>query len=103
MLSILKKIFSTQSVDLAALLTDGAAIIDVRSRAEFMGGHAKGSINIQLEQIASQSDKLEKMKHVIVCCRSGNRSGMAKRTLESKGLTNVVNGGSWQNVKQYIK
>jgi len=26
---------------------------------------------------------------------------MAKRTLESKGLKNVTNGGSWQNVNQY--
>lgn len=103
MLSLLKRLFNAQKVDIAALLADGAAIIDVRSNAEFKGGHAKGSVNIPLEQIGSQAEKLKKMKHVIVCCRSGNRSGMAKRTLQSKGLTNVVNGGSWQNVKQYLK
>ncbi len=103
MLSLLKKLFIPEKVDLAALLADGAAIIDVRSSGEFSGGHVKGSVNIPLEKIASHADKLKKMKHVIVCCRSGNRSGMAKRTLESKGLTNVVNGGSWQNVKQHLK
>jgi len=103
MLSLLKKLFDPEKVDLAALLADGAAIIDVRSSGEFSGGHVKGSINIPLEKIASQADKLKKMKHVIVCCRSGNRSGMAKRTLEAKGLTNVVNGGSWQNVNQFLK
>ena len=94
MLSLLKKLFGSESVDLAALLADGAAIVDVRIHGDFTGVHAKGSVNIPLEQIASQADKLKKMKHVIVCCRSGNRSGMAKRTLEAKGLTNVVNGGS---------
>lgn len=101
MISLIKKLFNSQSVDLAALLKEGAIVVDVRSKAEFSGGHMKGSINIPLEQIGSQANKLKDKKHVIVCCRSGNRSGMAKRVLNAKGLTNVVNGGSWQNVNQY--
>lgn len=32
-------------------------------------------------------------------CRSGNRSGQAKAILEQNGFTNVINGGTWQNVK----
>lgn len=101
MLSIFKNLFKSNSVDLAQLIKDGAAIVDVRSKAEFATGHVKGSINIPLEQIGSSVEKLKAYNHVITCCRSGNRSGMAKRTLESKGLKNVSNGGSWQNVNQY--
>lgn len=101
MLSLFKNLFKSNSIDLAQLIKDGAVIIDVRSKSEFASGHVKGSINIPLEQIAASAEKLKSHKHVITCCRSGNRSGMAKRTLESKGLKNVTNGGSWQNVNQY--
>ena len=101
MLSIFKNLFKSTTVDLAQLIKDGAVIVDVRSKSEFASGHVKGSINIPLEQIGASAEKLKSHKHVITCCRSGNRSGMAKRTLESKGLRNVSNGGSWQNVNQY--
>ncbi|MFY8186179.1 MAG: rhodanese-like domain-containing protein [Bacteroidia bacterium] len=102
MLSILKKLFGTASVDLSQLIKEGAVIIDVRSKGEFSTGHAKGSINIPLEKIAADLEDLKKYNQIIVCCRSGNRSGAAKRTLEAKGFKNITNGGSWQNVNQYI-
>lgn len=102
MLTLLKKILGLETADLSELIKNGAVIVDVRSKGEFASGHVKGSINIPLEQIATNADKLKKHPHVIVCCRSGNRSGMAKRTLQSKGLNNVTNGGSWQNVNQYL-
>ena len=101
MLSLFKKIFSSNTVDLAQLIKDGALIVDVRSKSEFASGHVKGSINITLEQIDSSVEKLKTYSHIITCCRSGNRSGMAKRALEAKGLKNITNGGSWQNVNQY--
>ncbi|MBP7809857.1 MAG: rhodanese-like domain-containing protein [Bacteroidia bacterium] len=101
MLSLLKKIFGGEPVDLTALLKEGAVIVDVRSKAEFSTGHAKGSINIPLEQIGSSVEKLKKHNHVVVCCRSGNRSAQAQRVLQSKGLKNVTNGGSWQNVNKH--
>lgn len=100
MISALKKLFGITTVDLSELIKNGAAIIDVRSKAEFATGHVKGSINIPLEQIGSSTEKLKSYNKIITCCRSGNRSGMAKRTLESKGFKNVTNGGSWQNVNQ---
>ena len=101
MIEALKKLFGINQVDLVQLIKDGASIIDVRSKAEFVTGHSKGAINIPLEQISSNIEKLKKHNHIIVCCRSGNRSGMAQRTLKAKGFGNVTNGGSWQNVNQY--
>ncbi|MDO8998645.1 MAG: rhodanese-like domain-containing protein [Bacteroidota bacterium] len=103
MLSIFKNLFKSNSVDLSQLIKEGAVVIDVRSKAEFSSGHVKGSVNIPLENIGSNSDKLKKHNHIIVCCRSGNRSGMAQRTLQAKGFKNVTNGGSWQNVNKHIK
>ncbi len=101
MFSIFKNLFNTTSVDLGQLIKDGAVIVDVRSKAEYVTGHVKGSINIPLEQIATRADKLKSHSHIITCCRSGNRSGMALRTLQSNGIKNITNGGSWQNVNQY--
>lgn len=101
MLSLLKKLFNAQSTDLSQLIKDGAVIIDVRTPGEFSSGHVKGSINIPLDQIGSKAESLKKHKNIIVCCRSGNRSGQAKRILNAKGFSNVENGGSWQNVNQY--
>ena len=102
MLSIFKNLFKSNTVDIAKLIAEGALLVDVRSKDEFANGHVMGSVNIPLEQIASKVPELKKHSYVITCCRSGNRSAMALRTLKAKGLKNVVNGGSWQNVNQYI-
>jgi len=101
MFSVFKNLFKSNPVDLAQLIKDGAVVVDVRSKSEYLSGHVQGSINIPLDQIPNQINQLKKHQQIITCCRSGNRSGMAKRTLEAAGLKNVVNGGSWQNVNQY--
>ena len=94
--------FGDKSAQIAEFAAKNAIIIDVRTYEEFAGGHIQNSKNIPLQIIESKINDIKKLnKPVIACCRSGNRSGMAKRTLESKGLKNVTNGGSWQNVNQY--
>ncbi|MFT5600944.1 MAG: phage shock protein E [Flavobacteriales bacterium] len=73
-------------------------IIDVRTKAEFMGGNVAGSINIPLQSI---SDKIEDLKSLqqplILCCASGGRSGQATQFLSQHGLE-CYNGGSWLDV-----
>ena len=101
MLSIFKNLFKSTNVDLAQLIKDGAVIIDVRSKAEYATGHVKGSINIPLEQIGSNTDKLKSHNHIITCCRSGNRSGMAKSILERNGIE-CYNGGAWNVLEKNI-
>jgi phage shock protein E len=101
--NLLKKLFGSESVDLKELLDRGAIIVDVRTPSEFKSGHAKGAINIPLASIANEAEKLKKKgKPVIVCCRSGARSGSAKSILQSKGVE-VANGGTWQNVQAAVR
>lgn len=103
MLEIFKKIFNQGSNEnLAKLIKDGAFLVDVRTPAEFTGGNTKGSTNIPLNKVKSQLEKFKNKKHIIVFCRSGNRSSQAKSILEQNGLTNVTNGGTWKNVNQLI-
>ena len=91
----------SSSADLKSLIKQGAFLVDVRSPGEFAAGHAKGAVNIPVDQVALQLDKFKDKNNIIVCCMSGGRSGQAKAILESNGITNVINGGSWNNVAQY--
>ncbi len=82
----------------ARLLAEGAAVIDVRSPAEFARGHRPGSINIPLAELANAAPAIDATRSVIVCCASGTRSAVAKGILRRRGFQKVINGGSWLNV-----
>lgn len=87
--------------NLEQLIKSGrATIIDVRSAAEFMGGHVAGSINIPLQQIPQRLDEFKKMENIVLCCASGNRSGQADMYLKQNGIV-CENGGSWMDVNCY--
>lgn len=103
-MSFFNSIFGTsQQTNLAEVIQAGALLVDVRSPEEFRSSPVKGAINIPLEQVQSQLQRFKGKSNIIVFCRSGNRSGIAKSILERSGITGVINGGSWQNVKQYVK
>jgi phage shock protein E len=100
MFGILKKLFGQkESADLAQLVKQGAIMVDVRSKAEFDSGHAAGSINIPVDQIASKASRFKKSDVIIVCCRSGSRSAAAQRILRGKGYSSVYNAGPWTNLR----
>jgi len=93
-------LFSTgPKVDLKELLNNGASLIDVRSRGEYAGGHAKNSKNIPLDELAKSLPKLDKGKNYVVVCASGMRSGSAVSMMKQNGFTNCYNGGSWVNFR----
>lgn len=102
MFEFLKSLFGgAPAVDLAEIIARKPYLVDVRTPGEFAQGHPKGAVNIPLDRINASLDKFKGKKDIVVFCRSGNRSGQAKMILESKGFTNVVNGGTWNNVAQY--
>ena len=82
-------------IDFRELVKNGAQIIDVRTPGEFKGGHIKGAVNIPLQNISSQMNRIRKDKPVITCCASGMRSSSAKSILKSNGYSDVYNGGGW--------
>jgi phage shock protein E len=88
---------------LQTIVNDSAFLVDVRTPGEFAEGSAKGAVNIPLDQVQNQLAKFKNKKHIVVFCRSGSRSSQAKAILEKNGFTNVVNGGTWQNVNSLIK
>jgi rhodanese-related sulfurtransferase len=101
-MGFLANLFGGAKVDLKQLVKDGAVILDVRSPAEFSGGHVKGAINIPLQQIEKAVSKFKKEQVIITCCASGMRSGSAKSFLKSKGFSQVHNGGGWTSLRAKI-
>ena len=76
------------------LMNQGALLLDVRSQAEFEGGHILDARHVPQEQVAAQAaDALKRFKDkvVITCCESGMRSQAAARVLQAQGFTKVVN------------
>ncbi len=85
-------------IDYRELVKNGAQIIDVRTPGEFKGGHIKGAVNIPLQNISSQMNRIRKDRPVITCCASGMRSSSAKSILTSNGYSEVYNGGGWMSL-----
>ncbi len=103
-MNIFKQLFGgTANTDLKQVIEEGAFLVDVRSPGEFAEGHVKGSVNIPLDKVPFQLSQFRNKKNIIVFCRSGNRSGQAKSILEQSGITNVINGGTWDQVNQFVK
>ncbi|MEZ5045828.1 MAG: rhodanese-like domain-containing protein [Chitinophagaceae bacterium] len=101
--SIFKMLFgSSNSINLKEIIQQGAFLVDVRTPNEFASGHVPGSVNIPLDTIRNQLHKFKNKKNIIVFCRSGNRSSMAKQILEKNGIQPVYNGGTWQQVKSSL-
>lgn len=86
---------ATGAVDVrqgAALQSQGALLLDVRTPGEFAQGHAPGARLIPLDQIGRRLAELgAKDRAIALICRSGNRSGQAQSILEQAGFTKTVN------------
>lgn len=103
MINTLKNLFGFgPKVDYAALVKQGAVILDVRSPGEYKQGHIKGSINAPLNDLPKHLSKLKEESTVITCCASGMRSASAKSILKSNGFTQVHNGGGWSSLQNKI-
>ncbi|WP_163710169.1 FAD-dependent oxidoreductase [Mangrovibacterium lignilyticum] len=70
-------------------------IIDVRTPGEFHSGAFPEAINIPLDDLMSGKADLgeDTDREIVVYCASGARSAYAKQVLQSRGFSNVINGG----------
>lgn len=98
-MGLLSNLFGSKTDDkIQEIVKDGGLIIDVRRPFEFASGHVQGSKNIPLDNIESSISELKKHSgNIVLCCASGNRSGMAKQKLEKHGIE-AYNGGGWRMV-----
>src|SRR5512143_840405 len=104
---VMRRVRGYQEADSSAAVQmmnhEDALLIDVREDSEFREGHILNARHIPLGSLQKRLGEIEnhKDKPVIVCCRSGQRSGSACGLLRKQGYQNVTNlkGGvmAWQN------
>jgi rhodanese-related sulfurtransferase len=76
------------------LVAEGARLLDVRTPAEFSGGHIPGAVNIPIDDLERRLGELEpKDRPIVVYCQSGVRSADAARILEGAGHARVYDLG----------
>lgn len=102
MLGMLRSLLGGSNDELVEALRQGAVIIDVRTRAEYQGGHVAGSKNIPLNEVPAALEGHPAAKTIVFCCASGGRSGQATSYATSKGYT-AVNGGPWTTVNRAVQ
>lgn len=86
----------TSAPALRKALLDGperCTLIDVRTPTEYRAGHIPTAINIPHDRIAKKPPKRPKDSLVVVYCRSGNRSSVARSHLLRHGFGRVANFG----------
>jgi len=85
-----------KEIDVATLKTwidegKNFQLIDCREDFEYEMGNING-LHIPLNSIVEKESEVARDKDVVIHCRSGKRSGMAIRELESRfGLQNLYN------------
>jgi rhodanese-related sulfurtransferase len=78
----------------------GALVLDVRTAAEYQGGHVDGALNIPVQELESRLGELkDKKRAIVVYCASGMRSAHAAKILATAGFMDVTNAGGWANLK----
>lgn len=77
-------------------------ILDVRTKMECFLGKIEGSVNIPLDQIPENVEKIREMQPVIICCAAGVRSAQAVAFLKNKGLEDVFDGGGWKELQHKL-
>lgn len=102
-MGFLSKLFGfggSNEIEISNAVKQGAFLVDVRSAAEFKTGSVPGAVNIPVDNITSKVTQFKGKNAVVVFCRSGNRSRMAKSILQQLGIKNIIDGGTWQAVNQ---
>lgn len=78
-------------------------LLDTRTQSEYARGHVDGFINIPVNDLRENIDKLDKSKPVYVMCQSGLRSYISCRILAGEGFDGYNFSGGYrfyENVKR---
>ena len=77
-------------------------LIDVRSNEEWNKGYIEGAQHIPLKNLSAKINEYTRdyNEEILLYCRSGNRSGKAKKILEEMGYANTRNVGGIEDVSE---
>jgi len=72
---------------------DSYLLVDVRTAAEYAGGHIPTAVNIPYTEIAAGLASRDTDRILVLYCRTGRRSGIALEELQRLGHSDVVDFG----------
>lgn len=88
-------------------LSANIQFVDVRRAAEHANGHAPQTINLPLNHLSKELDRLNPDKPTYVICQGGYRSSLATSILENAGFKEIYNvaGGTsaWEKAELPIE
>jgi rhodanese-related sulfurtransferase len=73
------------------LSTGNMYVLDVRRKAEWVGGHISGAVLIPLDDLRKMFGTLDQDRPVVVHCKGGYRSTIACSLLQANGFKRVIN------------
>ena len=75
------------------IVANGGLLVDVRTPQEFQERHAPGAVNVPVAEVEQRLSEFPKDRPIVVYCRSGVRSGRARKALLAAGYREVYNLG----------
>lgn len=97
------KIESITPDELSARILNGTAgrVVDVRKPTEFLSQHMQNSLNVPLDYINKNMNKLNRKATYSLYCRSGYRSMVASSILKARGFEQIIDvKGGWQAIEK---
>jgi phage shock protein E len=100
-LKVIAKSPPQQKATVQEKIKQGALVLDVRTAAEFAGGHHPSARNIPVQELQARLKEVGNTSQaIVVYCQSGSRSAMAARILRDAGFADVTNAGRLQDMPQ---
>ncbi|WP_341303079.1 rhodanese-like domain-containing protein [Pseudomonas sp. TMP25] len=92
---------TTLAAAITALQSPESVVIDVRTAEEFAAGALPRAEQIDYGQIANRISAIapDKATPIVLYCRSGRRSSVAEESLRTLGYSNLINAGSYDELK----
>ena len=77
------------ALDLIENNPDALFVVDMRGQEDYEKGHLPGAVNIPLGQMGKNLDRLPSNKQIILCCYSGQTTGLAVSALKLLGFNAI--------------
>lgn len=65
-------------------------VLDVRTKTEWAAGHIDGALHVVLDELTRNLERVPKGRELVVVCKSGYRSSIARSQLECAGFPRVT-------------
>jgi rhodanese-related sulfurtransferase len=93
-LAVVSETFSIQPSEVAAKVSDGWTLLDVRTDDEWSHGHIPGAVHLPMDQVVARLDEIP--AQVVCICAVGARSERVAQYLNAQGREAVnLDGGTY--------